>query len=55
MDLVACRAGHRLIDVVVFRDVFGAEALDAVSGGWAAVEEERHIPSMRANCPNGLT
>ena len=42
VDLVACRTGHRLIDVVVLRNIFGRKALNAVSGFWAAVDEERH-------------
>jgi hypothetical protein len=42
MDLMTYRAGHRLVDVAVLGGVFSGEALNAVSGLWAAVHEERH-------------
>jgi hypothetical protein len=42
MNLLADWTGHRLIDVVVLRSIFGSEALNAVSGFGAAVQEERH-------------
>jgi hypothetical protein len=32
MYLVTYRTGHRLIDVLVFRGIFGDKALNAVSG-----------------------
>ena len=42
VDLAAREAGYWLVDVLVLGDIFGAKALDAVSGLGAAVEEERH-------------
>jgi hypothetical protein len=46
VDLAAREAGYRLIDVLVFGNVFGREALNEVSGPRAAVEEERHGASV---------
>ena len=43
MDLAACRTGHRLIYVVVLRNIFGRKALNAIPGFRAAVHEERHV------------
>jgi hypothetical protein len=43
MDLAARETGHGLIDVVILGDVFGREALHAVSGLGAAVDEEGHV------------
>ena len=37
VDLAARETGHGLIDVVILGDVFGREALHAVSGLGAAV------------------
>ena len=34
------RTSHRLIDVVVFRDIFGNKALNAVSAIWAPVHKK---------------
>jgi hypothetical protein len=42
VDLAARETGHGLIDVVILGDVFGREALHAVSGLGAAVDEEGH-------------
>ena len=42
-DLAACRTGHRLIYVVVLRNIFGRKALNAIPGFRAAVHEERHV------------
>ena len=41
MYLMTYRTSHRLIDVAVFRGIFGNKALNAVSGVGAAVYEER--------------
>jgi len=54
MDLMACWTGHRLIDVAVLRNIFGTEALHAVSGFGAAVHEERHVTASRSASQNGL-
>ena len=43
MDLVAYRAGHRLIDVAILRSIFGGKALNAVTGYGAAVHKEWHV------------
>jgi hypothetical protein len=50
VDLAAYGAGHRLIDMVVLGDVFGGEALNALSGCEAAVDEERHGPDPLGEC-----
>jgi hypothetical protein len=42
MYLMTYRTSHRLIDVVVFRGIFGNKALNAVSAVWAPVHKERH-------------
>jgi hypothetical protein len=42
MYLMTYRTSHRLIDVAVFRGIFGNKALNAVSGVWAPVYKERH-------------
>ena len=42
MYLMTYRTSHRLIDVAVFRGIFGHKALNAVSGVWAPVHKERH-------------
>ena len=42
MYLMTYRTSHRLIDVAVFRGIFGNKALNAVSGAWAPVYKERH-------------
>jgi hypothetical protein len=42
MNPLAHRTGHRLIDVVVLRRIFGRETLNAVSGFGAAVHEQGH-------------
>jgi hypothetical protein len=42
MDLAARETSHRLIDVLILRDVFGDKTLHAVSGLGAAVDEEGH-------------
>ena len=52
VDLAAREAGYWLIDVLVLGDIFGAEALDAVSGLGAAVEEERHGASICSTPPD---
>ena len=43
MDLAARWTGHRLIYVVVLRNIFGRKALNAIPGVRAAVHEERHL------------
>jgi hypothetical protein len=43
MNLMAYRTSHRLINVVVLRDIFGGKTLNAVSGFGATVREERHV------------
>jgi hypothetical protein len=43
MDLAARWTGHRLIYVVVLRNIFGRKALNAIPGVRAAVHEERHV------------
>jgi hypothetical protein len=43
MHLVTDRTGHRLIDVLILRGIFGRKALNEASGFWAAVNEERHV------------
>ena len=43
MNLVAYRTSHRLINVVVLRNIFGGKTLNAVSGFGATVREERHV------------
>ena len=43
MYLVTYRTSHRLIDVAVFRGIFGNKALNAVPGFGAAVHEEQHV------------
>jgi hypothetical protein len=43
MDLAACRTGHRLIYVVVLRNIFSRKALNAIPGVRTAVHEERHV------------
>jgi len=48
MDLVTCRTGHRLVDVLVFRGIFGNKALNAVSGFGASVYKERHAEKPQA-------
>jgi hypothetical protein len=45
--LMTYRTSHRLIDVAVFRGVFGHKALNAVSGVWAPVHKERHAGIAR--------
>jgi hypothetical protein len=47
MYLTTCRTGHRFIDVVVYRGIFGNKALNAVSSFWAAVQKQRHAGSPR--------
>ena len=50
MYLMTYRTSHRLIDVVVFRGIFGNKALNAVSAVWAPVHKERHagiVPETR--------
>jgi hypothetical protein len=42
MYLMTYRTSHRLIDVAVFRGIFGNKALNAVSGVGAPVYKERH-------------
>jgi len=42
MYLMTYRTSHRLIDVAVFRGIFGNKALNAVSGLGAPVHKERH-------------
>ena len=42
MYLMTYRTSHRLIDVAVFRGIFGNKALNAVSAVWAPVHKERH-------------
>ena len=42
MDLMAYRAGHRLIDVAILRSIFGGKALNPVTGYGAAVHKEWH-------------
>ena len=42
MYLMTYRTSHRLIDVAVFRDIFGNKALNAVSGVGAPVYKKRH-------------
>jgi len=55
MDLAACRTGHRLIYVVVLRNIFGRKALNAIPGFRAAVHEERHLKiHSRSTSQNGL-
>jgi hypothetical protein len=55
MDLAACRTGHRLIYVVVLRNIFGRKALNAIPGFRAAVHEERHLKIYsRSASQNGL-
>ena len=39
---VTYRTSHRLIDVAVFRRIFGNKALNGVSGYGAAVDKQRH-------------
>jgi hypothetical protein len=46
MHLVTDRTGHRLIDVLILRGIFGRKALNEASGFWAAVNEERHSMSV---------
>jgi hypothetical protein len=46
MDLAAYRTGHRLIDMLILRNIFGGKALNAVSGFGAAVHEERHSENI---------
>jgi hypothetical protein len=48
MYLMTYRTSHRLIDVVVFRDIFGNKALNAISGIWASVYNERHAEKPQA-------
>jgi hypothetical protein len=47
MYLMTYRTSHRLIDVAVFRGIFGNKALNAVSGVWAPVYKERHAGIAR--------
>ena len=55
MDLAACRTGHRLIYVVVLRNIFGRKALNAIPDFRAAVHEERHLKIYsRSTSQNGL-
>ena len=54
MDLMAYRTGHRLINVLVLRSIFGGKALNAVSSFRAAVREERHVTASRSASQNGL-
>jgi hypothetical protein len=42
MYLMTYRTSHRVIDVAVFRGIFGNKALNAVSGVGAPVYKERH-------------
>ena len=46
MDLAARWTGHRLIYVVVLRNIFGRKALNAIPGVRAAVHEERHLKNI---------
>ena len=39
-------AGRRLVNMLVFRNIFGSEPLDAVSGFRAAVNEEWHVAAL---------
>jgi hypothetical protein len=52
VDLAAREAGYGLVDVLVFRSVFGNKILHAVSGLGAAVEEERHGASICSTSPD---
>ena len=55
MDLAACRTRHRLIYVVVLRNIFGRKALNAILGFRAAVHEERHLKiHSRSTSQNGF-
>jgi len=42
VNLMAYRAVHRLINMVILRSIFGGKALNAVSGLGASVQKERH-------------
>ena len=42
VNLTTCRAGHRFINMVILRSIFGGKALNAVSGLGASVQKERH-------------
>jgi hypothetical protein len=42
MYLMTCWTSHRLVDVAVFRGIFGNKPLNAVSGVGAPVHRERH-------------
>jgi hypothetical protein len=58
MYLMTYWTSHRLIDVVVFRDIFGNKALNAVSAVWAPVYKERHAgiaPETRGKAAETLT
>jgi hypothetical protein len=47
MYLMTYRTSHRLIDVAVFRGIFGNKPLNAVSRVGAPVHKERHAESPR--------
>ena len=47
MDLTANRTAHRLVNVTILRNIFGAKALNAVSGFGAVVRDKRHGALLR--------
>jgi hypothetical protein len=57
MYLMTYRTSRRLIDVAVFRGIFGNKPLNAVSGVGAPVHKERHAekPQRRGQAVETLT
>ena len=47
MDLAANRTAHGLVNVTILRNIFGAKALNVVSGFGAVVREQRHGALLR--------
>jgi len=54
MDLAVCWTGHRLIYVVILRNIFGRKALNAIAGFRAAVHEERHVYRFPLRVPKWI-
>ena len=57
MYLMTYRTSHRLVDVAVFRGIFGNKALNAVSAVWAPVHKAacRNSPETRGKAVETLT